>query len=878
MKYIENNAIYSALYLTKHFPIAQTVLYCNEDTSEEEILSFVYRTIRCEYPVLFLLIKPESLKTEYKKLLIELFTETFSSKDIQEMRSCLLFIYSKENETTEINIEIQKFLDHKAFYLSEDDKCMTKIQNITVYSSDRAGLGKSTMIKKDFEQEALEDPHFKYIYFPIGGDIKKDEIISRLLNITEENVALHLDLLETSKIELVKEFLFSFLILRYYSQNENIFYYGENIKIKVEIPNGFINYKKAYSIFEFFEERHIESHKLPSLEISESDVLSDVQIVCNYIRHEDIIDNKDLYFPKLNMNTKNSVMARPMKKKQCLDIILNEIGSKNFNFYKYKIFVSILSEQLRRFSNSIYFNIDLLNGVKTIRKNLEHTRSYIIRSLVDTVCYFINSFNDTIFEEQNLTYNHDKKDFNYEIALAKANKYLANRKPFTINNINRGMIFFNEDGESITMLPTCQPGSMDYNILKAIYNSNTLDKNIKDIINYENLSTDQYLTEARKILNINKPLDKIKLLDCIKSYVFTKDNFIKLILISLRLRTNIPVILMGETGCGKTSLIRIIAELKGATMHIINIHSGIEDNDIVERLKQFNLFDNGSTSEEDNNQDVWVFMDEFNTSNSLGLITEIMLKHTCKGMKIKKNVKFIGACNPYRLNTQNNLMVGLLNKERHSSRELIYTVNPLPNCLTNYVFDFGMPKDEDIEKYILNMVSQIVLDLNKKERISSDIERLAVKSILIAHLYIKSNFEISSVSLREIRRWGILFEWFIGFLKKDYISRKLGLNYNENSEIFYIYALNLSIYLCYYIRIFVKEKRNEFLTLMKRQDTFGQGFNFEACPKRVQNLIADEVKLEKGIARNKLLLENLFSIFVCINTKIPLYIVGKPGC
>lgn len=40
MESIENDAIYSALYLTRHFPIAQTVLYCNEDTSEEEILSF----------------------------------------------------------------------------------------------------------------------------------------------------------------------------------------------------------------------------------------------------------------------------------------------------------------------------------------------------------------------------------------------------------------------------------------------------------------------------------------------------------------------------------------------------------------------------------------------------------------------------------------------------------------------------------------------------------------------------------------------------------------------------------------------------------------------------------------------------------------------
>lgn len=107
----------------------------------------IYSTIRCEYPVFFLFIKPENLKIECKKLIVELFTETFSSQDIQKMKSCLLFIYSKENETTEINIEIQKFLNYKLFYLSEDDKCMKKIQSIMVYSSDMAGLGKSKRTK-----------------------------------------------------------------------------------------------------------------------------------------------------------------------------------------------------------------------------------------------------------------------------------------------------------------------------------------------------------------------------------------------------------------------------------------------------------------------------------------------------------------------------------------------------------------------------------------------------------------------------------------------------------------------------------------------------------------------------------------------------------
>ena len=38
------------------------------------------------------------------------------------------------------------------------------------------------------------------------------------------------------------------------------------------------------------------------------------------------------------------------------------------------------------------------------------------------------------------------------------------------------------------------------------------------------------------------------------------------------------------------------------------------------------------------------------------------------------------------------------------------------------------------------------------------------------------------------------------------------------------------------------------------------------------------MKIPKGIALNKTLKENLFSLFTCILSKIPIFIIGKPGC
>jgi midasin (ATPase involved in ribosome maturation) len=43
----------------------------------------------------------------------------------------------------------------------------------------------------------------------------------------------------------------------------------------------------------------------------------------------------------------------------------------------------------------------------------------------------------------------------------------------------------------------------------------------------------------------------------------------------MRIQAKIPVILMGETGIGKTSLIRLISSITDDPIRIINIHSGV---------------------------------------------------------------------------------------------------------------------------------------------------------------------------------------------------------------------------------------------------------------------------------------------------------------
>ena len=53
--------------------------------------------------------------------------------------------------------------------------------------------------------------------------------------------------------------------------------------------------------------------------------------------------------------------------------------------------------------------------------------------------------------------------------------------------------------------------------------------------------------------------------------------------------------------------------------------------------------------------------------------------------------------------------------------------------------------------------------------------------------------------------------------------------------------------------------------------------NFLEIVEHEQEYIYSNIKYENDIAKNKLLLENLFVLFCCINAKIPLFILGKTG-
>lgn len=48
-------------------------------------------------------------------------------------------------------------------------------------------------------------------------------------------------------------------------------------------------------------------------------------------------------------------------------------------------------------------------------------------------------------------------------------------------------------------------------------------------------------------------------------------------------------------------------------------------------------------------QNLWIFFDEFNTSENFGLICEILTERKLLGETLPENMIFLAACNPYKL-------------------------------------------------------------------------------------------------------------------------------------------------------------------------------------------------------------------------------------
>ena len=459
-------------------PIAQNILICSNETSIEEIQSFLYRAILCESNTLFVVeilesfsnfqhnkmysyidkllsIKLEKYKKENKDNKIK---DVDQSKSRDYLDSYIVFVYNKLDNENAFKNELEKYTrknqkneeeDKKledlraSFYIANkskdinmdkennlnninlsnisnntiednEDVSTSKIiisqdfditKNIKVISSDVCGLGKSFKIKKMIKEE-----HKKYYHFLLGGKLTKNVIYQKISDLFKKikkeekpqkdankksevkankeqndeeysefnNVVIHLDLIETKETSLVNEFLFSFLITKFYTNNENIIYIPNNIKIYIEVPNSFEDYLTKFGILNAFK---IENIILGESKQNETNNAENI-----------------LNIPMLPLELESDIKIKFKKSigtddnKEIEQFIKDNIGIKDYSYHQVDTFIKLYISQFNAFESKIKFT-----------NSGEDKTQKCIQYFAETTKYFTNGgFSKLIMEKKHI--------------------------------------------------------------------------------------------------------------------------------------------------------------------------------------------------------------------------------------------------------------------------------------------------------------------------------------------------------------------------------------------------------------------------------------------------------------------------------------------
>eukprot|EP00941_MAST-03F_sp_MAST-3F-sp1_P004699 g4699.t1 len=250
----------------------------------------------------------------------------------------------------------------------------------------------------------------------------------------------------------------------------------------------------------------------------------------------------------------------------------------------------------------------------------------------------------------------------------------------------------------------------------------------------------------------------MKLLD--GRYCMTGDALLKMVSIFTRVKCGVPVLIMGECGCGKTELIRYLCAFLNVKLFILNVHGGTTASDIL------NIFEQAcqDAASNKNGSDVWVFLDEVNTCSHMGLMQEALVNRSLYGQRLPQRVKVLGACNPYRLRPKNNAAEAGLSFKLHTAsssnpelhdemKGLVYRVHPVPRTLLQFVFDYGALSSSTEKLYIESMVKRTLPTYEDLD---------CLRDLLhVSQAYVRSEEKLpSATSLRDVKRCLNLLQWF----------------------------------------------------------------------------------------------------------------------
>jgi hypothetical protein len=888
------------------------VLFCRKNMREYEIQAFLYRCFNDRNHQFYFMYNLDALDPELIKMLRNEVQEVLSQ---QKKFNTNLLVFLE-------NSEYNKLLKESEYFQSVHEQIKgLKVEMKTVYStfsslmesnqivmSAKSGMGKTTHISSRCSN--LCD-----IF--LAGELNPTTLVNRFQNVLETNllkrnfsIHLKLDTIEEFSFvsSLVDYTLFEICFLRRLTTSRGCVVLSPSIleKVFIEISNTFVSELVGnLTVLKIliYNDKNIESKSLTHIDDFDirkvnycEDALSPEQIAAKFLH---LIKKKEL-------NERSVYYIDPIPKdyfyrlfeERFLDHIApGEQRRASASFAKFQLWVKTIHRLVIDMENIESLSIrEKMQQVKksSLRTEIgEEILIYASKVIQLAADHAITSQEETIaLMKETSAEARSRRTEQFKNRISKIQKWDCSDIIIPLFNDKRFLLAM----QTKTIL-TEKPNPIEAG--KKIDRVNMRTKIVETINQmkwYDDCPGGIKIKEPEMLIRVLADFagtDPSQLSKDIQSFHenqgfnLTKSNFMKIALIISKAKQKVPIIIMGESGCGKTYISKFVSEvLLKENMEAKTLYSGVTEFELNEFMTNAIA---KAKEEEPKNKNLWIFFDEFNTTSLQPIICEMMLDRVYsigkKSLrKIPDNVIFIGCCNPYSINVHQDNKVGLA--PQRNEQMLSHRVYPLPERIISYVWDFGQLSKEDELKNVKGIIKA------EKLFVKDDEQTNYAGFILSSHMFIREKEGRSSVSMRDIRRALRVFVWFRE--KFWIISETSDLNSGKKDAGKAIDQKSMicSLMLCYGARLNGQEKtQKEFVEKLIKALTVEHITMFK--PPSVAEVSSHILKLAEdyfrelnnkkiftipeNIAINHPLKENFIAMLCAFETKTPLIICGSPG-
>ncbi|XP_059197009.1 E3 ubiquitin-protein ligase rnf213-alpha-like [Centropristis striata] len=913
-----------SLYMTSEYqplPTYDEVLLCTPATSYEQVELFLRR---CLTPgdvgqKIYTVLWADQLSYDVSCAMEKCFQKLRSRHDYNLVIFCssdrehtyipTAFSQFKRDVVPQEPLErIQKYLSRHYTVPSDHNSPVFKGgHSVGIVSSQRAGVGKSLYVQRLYEKlkgSADQRTAFKKCIRLTEREVDDDKVLQSLYDTPRQKdlKVFHFDV--TSSVQKgLNEFLFKLLFLRYLMDSDGRMWRCSHEHLYIIELMETTNLARSVRKDNFaFSEIFPKVFCRPPKEVVASemrreenpDIQSDEPLMDDECFRSEAFQRPYQYLTRFYNNdnlddfTYQGVEGTHAK---CLQILLIYCGIIDPSWAELRNFVWFLNLQLKDCENSDFCKFEFVGDT------LQGFKNFVVE-------FMILMSKDFATPSLCMT---DQSPGRQQIDSSGLNE--RDLAPFLLRkrweSEPHPYIFFNDDHMSMTFIgfhlelndqrgvDAINPSTREVikkNIMtRELYTGLRLQR-VPFNRDFEKLSRAEKIEHLCRVLGIKWPTDPDE------TYELTTDNILKMMAIHMRFRCGIPVIIMGETGCGKTRLIKFMCELSryGApaeNMKLVKVHGGTTSELIHEKVKEAETL--AQTNTEKHEFDSVLFFDEANTTEAVSSIKEILCDNSVQGQQLspQTGLQIIAACNPYRKHTDEMIerleASGLGYRVRAEEtddrlgsiplRQLVYRVHALPPSMIPLVWDFGQLNDSTEKMYI----EQIV----QRQAKGNSIEKSYIP-IITQVLSSSQNFmrekkdECSFVSLRDVERCMHVFVWFhknhpMFSLELTAFLRELRQKNPQVSPFSpardrVIWSLLMATGVCYQSCLEDKRQYQRMISQLLPCD-------IQRELQLMQGLLLNGVPMGKTIARNEALKENFFMMVICVELRIPLFIVGKPG-